>query len=99
MVPSAFRRRDSTITILVNEVRVIRIAGAKDKTVNKRKICKTTPTCPGLSALSRARLRCGRLPGTAPQHAGFDTQVNTTKRDVAMIRGFNCLPIFSPVRP
>ena len=38
MVPMALLRSERTITIRVKEVRVIRIAGARDNTVNKRKI-------------------------------------------------------------
>lgn len=100
MVPNAFRRRDSTITIRVKEVRVIRIAGARDRTVNKRKICKTTATSPVPPVLSRSILRNDGPPGvTAPQHAGFNTPVKITKSPAAMIRGFKGLPISFSTSP
>jgi len=60
MVPKALRRRESTITILVNDVRRIRIAGARESTVKRRKICKTTATSPGLPALSKPMFMNGR---------------------------------------
>ena len=65
MVPRALRRRERTITILVNEVRRIRIAGARERTVKRRKICKTTATSPGLPVLSNPMFINGRE-GTAP---------------------------------
>jgi hypothetical protein len=60
MVPKALRRRESTITILVNDVRRIRIAGARESTVKRRKICRTTATSPGLPVLSNAMFMNGR---------------------------------------
>lgn len=60
MVPKALRRRESTITILVNDVSIIRIAGARESTVKRRKICKTTATSPGLPALSKPMFMNGR---------------------------------------
>ena len=65
MVPKALRRRDSTITILVNDVRRMRIAGARESTVKRRKICKTTATSSGFPALSKPMFMKGR-DGTAP---------------------------------
>lgn len=60
MVPKALRRRESTITILVNDVSIIRIAGARESTVKRRKICNTTATSPELPALSKPMFMNGR---------------------------------------
>jgi len=65
MVPKALRRRESTMTILVNDVRRIRSAGARESTVKRRKICSTTATSPGLPALSKPMFMNGRE-GAAP---------------------------------
>ena len=70
MVPKALRSRDSTMTILVNDVRRIRSAGARESTVKRRKICKTTATSPGLPALSKPTFMNGREgAAVAPQQA------------------------------
>lgn len=60
-MPMAWRRSDRTITILVKEVSIIRIAGANDKTVNKRNIWRITATSPGSSALFMPIFKEGAL--------------------------------------
>ena len=47
MVPSARRSNDSTITIRVNEVSIIKMAGARERMVINKKICNTTAIFPG----------------------------------------------------
>ena len=42
MVPNALRNSDRTITMRVKEVTIISMAGAKDRTVISRKICRVT---------------------------------------------------------
>ena len=54
LVPSARRSRDSTITIRLKEVTMIRMAGASDSTVIIRKICSNTVD------------RAGSSPGVRP---------------------------------
>jgi len=80
MVPRALRRRESTMTILVNDVRRIRSAGARESTVKRRKICKTTAISPGLPALSKPMfMNDGEGAVPAPQQRG---QLKKTKSSV-----------------
>ena len=53
MVPRAFRSRERTMTMRVKDVSKMRMAGARERTVISRKICKTAETFPGLPASSR----------------------------------------------
>jgi hypothetical protein len=46
----AVRVNDKTITILINEVVIIKIAGAREITVNKIRICKLWAISVGVSA-------------------------------------------------
>ena len=46
MVPNALRSNESTITIRVNEVSMIKMAGARERIVINRKICSTTAVFP-----------------------------------------------------
>jgi hypothetical protein len=68
MVPKARRISDSTITMRVNEVTMIRIAGARDSTVMSRKICNTTVGALDCSLVSNPIEKKGvEIPGSAPQ--------------------------------
>ncbi|MBW1746070.1 MAG: hypothetical protein JRJ25_07075, partial [Deltaproteobacteria bacterium] len=83
---------ESTITILVNEVNIIRIAGAKERTVNKRKISRTTDTCPGSTALSRPILKKGaKAGGVSPQQILGVNAIEATKHIEIMIYNLKCL--------
>lgn len=67
-MPKARRSNESTITIRVKDVTIIKIAGASERTVISRKICKTTVGAPGCSALSNPMLKNGvDMTGSAPQ--------------------------------
>lgn len=67
-MPSALRNKDSTITIRVKEVTIIRIAGARDRTVMSRNICNTTVGACGCPASSKPTVKKGvEMTGSAPQ--------------------------------
>lgn len=86
MVPIAWRRRDKTMTILVNEVNMIRIAGARERTVNKRKICRTMATSPGSFALSGPMLKKGKASDkVSPPHVEEDIPIRITNVNEIMI--------------
>ena len=59
MVPSARRNNESTITIRVKDVTIIRIAGARERTVISKNICITTVGAPDSALLSNPTLKNG----------------------------------------
>ena len=66
------------MTILVNDVRRIRSAGARESTVKRRKICKTTATSSGLPVLSKPMFRNGREEGVpAPRQTWLPAQTKS----------------------
>ena len=60
-MPIACRRTESTMAILVNDVIMIRSAGAMERTVSSRNIWRTTETCPGSSSCFTLILKKGEL--------------------------------------
>jgi len=95
MVPRARRIKDRTITIRVKEVTMIRIAGARDKTVISRKICKITVGVPDCWLVSIPIEKNGvALPGSAPQLFPASINIKHPKTAEAVKTVFKRLPVF-----
>lgn len=93
MVPSARRIKDRTITIRVKEVTMIRIAGARERTVMSRKICKTTVGAPDCPLVSIPIEKKGvEMPGSAPQLLPARIKIKHTRITEAVQPGFKRLP-------
>ena len=60
-VPIAIRKKDSTTTIRVNDVIIIRIEGANERIVSRKIICSDTAASPPLADSSTCRLILGIL--------------------------------------
>jgi hypothetical protein len=63
-VPIALRRKESTTTILVNDVVMMRRPGARERMVIRKNICRTVETSPGCVTLPTPTLMVGSARGS-----------------------------------